>query len=136
MKRLILVLSFALALMFLANQDATPPEPSPTPIDLQNHSGRYLMVFQADWCQPCHYYESTLIEAEKRGVVIKRIDYDDNPDLVRKYNIKVVPTTLVMEDENEMERQEGNITIAALFKLLGDTLKMFLPKLLNILFMV
>ena len=136
MKHLMLALGFALALMFLANQAATPPEPSPTPIDLQTHSGRYLKVFQADWCQPCHDYEVTLIEAEKRGIVVERIDIDEHPELMEKYNIRVIPTTLVMEDDEEMDREEGNITIAALFKLLGDTLKMFIPKLLNILFMV
>lgn len=142
MKRLLLAVTFVIGLMFLASQDVSPPEPPTpiaqssdvpvmeTPIDLQTQ--RQLWVFTADWCAACKDYEATLKEAEKQGIKIRRIDYDDNPDLVRKYKIRVVPTTLSMEGDEEMEREEGSITLIAIFKLLRNTLRALLPKLLNI----
>lgn len=143
MKRLLLAVTFVIGLMFLASQDVSPPEPSPTPITqsldapiaetlIDSQTQRELWVFTADWCAACKDYEITLKEAEKQGIIIKRIDYDDNPDLVKKYKIRVVPTTLAMEDDEEMEREEGNITLIAIFELLRNTLRTLLPKLLNI----
>lgn len=136
MKKLMLAVTFVVALMLLTNQNATPPEPTPTPIDLKNQSGVELWVFKADWCEPCRDYEVTLKIAETKGIKIRRIDIDEHPELMRKYNIRVIPTTLFMEDDEEQDREEGNITLLSIFKLLGDTLKVFLPKLLNIIFMV
>lgn len=140
MKPLLLTVTFVVGLMFLASQDVTPPEPSSTPtvqssdIDtpIDSQTQRELWVFTADWCAACKDYEITLKEAEKQGIKIRRIDYDDNPDLVKKYKIRVVPTTLAMEDDEEMEREEGSITLIAIFELLRNTLRAFLPKLLNI----
>lgn len=131
-----LALTFVLALTFLANQEATSPQPTPVPIDLENQSGMELWVFKADWCQPCIDYEVTLKMAEERGIKIRRIDIDEHPELMRKHNIRVIPTTLVMEDDEEQDREEGNLLPFTLFKLIGDTLKVFLPKLLNLIFLV
>lgn len=136
MKKLMLVITFVAVLALLTNQDATPPEPTPTPIDLENQSGVELWVFKADWCKPCRDYEVTLKIAEAKGIKIRRIDIDEHPELMKKHNIRVIPTTLFMEDDEEQDREEGNITLLSIFKLLGDTLKVFLPKLLNIIFMV
>ena len=143
MKRLLLAVTFVMGLMFLASQDASPPEPSPTPVaqtldaplvetPIDSQTQRELWVFTADWCTHCKDYEVTLKEIEKQGVIVKRIDYDANPDLVKKYKIQVLPTTLAMEDDEEMEREEGNITLKAIFELLRNTLRTLLPKLLNI----
>jgi len=147
MKRLLLAVTFVIGLMFLASQDASPPEPSPTPVaessdapiaetPIDSQTQRELWVFTADWCAACKDYEITLKEAEKKGIKVRRIDYDDHPDLVKKYKIRVIPTTLAMEDDEEMEREEGNITLKAIFELLRNTLRTLLPKLLNIILIV
>ena len=135
MKRLLLAV--IIGLMFLASQNT--PEPSSVvqssdiiPVDLQTQSQRELWVFTADWCPSCKDYEITLKEAEKQGVKIKRIDYDRHPDLVKKYKIRVVPTTLVMEDGDEMEREEGSLSFSQIFELLKTTARTLLANIFNL----
>jgi len=140
MKKLLLAVTIILGLAFMSVQPATPPEPSPTPIDFVNQDlvvthtpiEQELWVFTADWCHTCRKYKPTLKEAEKRGIKVRYINTDNHPELVKQYNITTIPTTLVMHDNEEMGREEGNITIIAIFNLLRDTLRTFLPKLLNI----
>ena len=103
-----------------------------SPIDLQTQSRRELWVFTADWCTACKDYEVTLKKAEKQGVKIRRIDYDRNLDLVRKYKIRVVPTTLAMEDGNEMERQEGSLNFSQIFELLKTTVRTLLANIFRL----
>ncbi len=158
MKRLLLAVTFVIGLMFLASQDASPPESSPTPtvqslditsidapidapIDtsvaapIDSQTQRELWVFTADWCAACKDYEVTLKKAEKRGVKIRRIDYDDYPELVKKYKIRVVPTTLVMQYDEEVEREEGSLSFSEIFKLLKTTIRTLLVNIFRLVLM-
>ena len=154
MKRLLLAVTFVIGLMFLASQDVSPPESSPTPtvqslditsidapIDtsvaapIDSQTQRELWVFTADWCAACKDYEVTLKKAEKRGVKIRRIDYDGHPELVKKYKIRVVPTTLVMEYDEEMEREEGSLSFSEIFKLLKTTIRTLLVNIFRLVLM-
>lgn len=104
------------------------------PNDSKNQ--KELLVFHAEWCGACKEYEKTLKEAENQGIKIRRINIDKHPELARKYNVKRLPTTIVMEDGEEQDREEGAIDMFALWTLLGDTLKWVIPRLLNIIFFV
>lgn len=135
MKKLALFLLAIVVLTFSSDNVVVPPT-TPSPIDFKYQSGKEIWVFTAKWCGPCREYEETLKIIESKGYKVRRIDVDEHSELVEEYNIQVYPTTLVMEDGEEEEREEGKVDPFALFKLLGDTLKAFIPKLLNIIFML
>lgn len=73
-----------LSLLFLLASLATSGcEPNPKP---------KIIAFQASWCQACHADEPRLQLLERQGYTIQRIDFDINPDLVRRYKVTELPS--------------------------------------------
>ena len=69
-----------------------------------------LLVFSADWCQPCKAAK----EAMKTDVSLKRIvdsyevvEYNFDVAMPRKYNVDRVPTFIILADDKEIKRQVG-----------------------------
>jgi len=64
-----------------------------------------IWIFSASWCGPCKSLKSFLKTYHKtledQGHRITIIDIDDNPELKRKYNVRVVPTTIVFDDNKD-----------------------------------
>lgn len=71
---------------------------------------RELKVFKATWCQPCKQLTPTLEELQGEGYKVEMLDVDDNKDAVADYGIRSVPTTLVLEGDQVLERLVGNKT--------------------------
>lgn len=64
-----------------------------------------IWIFSAEWCGPCNdlkdflkTYHKTL-ENQKHRISI--IDIDQNPEIAKKYNISVVPTTIIFDDNKD-----------------------------------
>ena len=68
---------------------------------------KQILKFSADWCGPCHMLSSTIKAAGDLGVKIKEIDIDENLDLASKYNIRSVPTLIMLENGDEVKRSTG-----------------------------
>lgn len=71
-----------------------------------------IWIFSADWCGPCRSLKSFLKTyhetLEEQGHRISIIDIDDNPELAKKYKVRLVPTTIVFDDnKNEKDRLSG-----------------------------
>ena len=66
-----------------------------------------LLKFQASWCGPCKSL-SKVMEGVDLGVRVKEIDIDEDTAMTVKYQIRNVPT-LVLLDENgkETKRMSG-----------------------------
>jgi thioredoxin 1 len=62
--------------------------------------------FSAAWCGPCKMLTKTLSSVES-PVEIEEVDIDANPDLTRQYNIRGVPTLVLVEDNAELKRKVG-----------------------------
>lgn len=69
-----------------------------------------LLDFYADWCGPCKVMEPVLEEIEKElagKVIVKKIDVDAQGDLASQYGVMSIPTYLVLQDGQEVERFIG-----------------------------
>ena len=69
----------------------------------------------ASWCFPCKIYSSTFNtvknEEKYKGIVFEEIDIDENEDVAEKYGIRSVPTTVILdENENVLSKFNGNIS--------------------------
>jgi thioredoxin-like negative regulator of GroEL len=69
---------------------------------------RHILYFTAEWCNPCKRVRP-IAEALDRDNVIKFqfIDADDNTDLCRKFDIKSIPTFILIEEGKEIRRING-----------------------------
>jgi thioredoxin 1 len=65
--------------------------------------------FSAAWCGPCKALTKTLSTIES-PVEVEEVDIDANPDLTRQYNIRGVPTLVLVDDETELKRKVGVIS--------------------------
>lgn len=66
-----------------------------------------VLKFEATWCAPCKMLKEVISNIET-DVVIESIDIDTNSDLAAQYNIRSVPTCIIVDDEgNEVSRHIG-----------------------------
>ena len=68
-----------------------------------------VYYFTADWCQPCKRTRPIVEEMNREQTVagFQIIDVDDNPDLVKNFSIKSVPTFILFEGGIEKNRIVG-----------------------------
>lgn len=68
-----------------------------------------VLKFYATWCGPCKGLTTTLNGmADKISMPIEEVDIDSNMDVARKYNVRSVPTMVVVDDTGaEVKRVVG-----------------------------
>lgn len=74
---------------------------------------RELLKFQAAWCGPCKSL-SMVMKDEDFGMPIKEIDIDEDTAMTVKYQIRGVPTLILLENGKEVKRSSGAKTLEAL----------------------
>jgi len=77
---------------------------------------KQVLYFSAKWCTACQATTpiiESLKSSNKAQVMIVDVDYDVS--LTEQYNVKSVPTTVILENGNEIKRVVGSIN--------GDQLK-------------
>ena len=76
--------------------------------------------FTADWCAPCKKVRPIVEEINKDSMVkFKMIDVDSEMELVRNFNIKSVPTFIVIKDGEIINRSTGSQTKDSLLGMLN-----------------
>ena len=78
-----------------------------------------IIKLGASWCQPCHVFAKTfekVAEMEKyNGIEFKEVDIENDEDaeiLVEKFGIRSVPTTLILDEEdNLIYKLIGNVSM-------------------------
>lgn len=69
---------------------------------------RHVLYFTADWCNPCKRVRPIAEELDRDGPIkFQYIDADDNSDLCRKFEIKSIPTFILIENGEEIRRING-----------------------------
>ena len=80
-----------------------------------------ILDFMSTWCQPCHTMSPILDEIEKEtGVEIRKIDVDDNEEMVIAYNIRNIPTLIFIKDNQTVDRISGTISKEALLNKINE----------------
>lgn len=70
-----------------------------------------LLIFTAEWCNPCaafkHDYEKNpgIVGPYLKTTAV--FDVEKSLELAKKYDVKSVPTFLVVDDEVVLKKQEG-----------------------------
>jgi thioredoxin 1 len=67
---------------------------------------KQLLYFSAPWCGPCKTL-APLMEELAQTYPIRKINVDNERDIVHEYNITSVPTTILLVDGKEAERKVG-----------------------------
>ena len=85
-----------------------------------------ILKFESDYCPQCKALSVTLERISKENKIdIKNIDIeeDNNQDLIRKYNIRSIPTIIFLNENKEYNRLVGNQSYATINKIINyDTI--------------
>ena len=85
-----------------------------------------ILKFESDSCPQCKALSATLERITKEYKTdIKSIDIeeDNNQDLIKKYNIRSIPTLIFLNEDQEYNRLIGNQSYANINKIINyDTI--------------
>lgn len=88
-----------------------------------------IIKFSATWCAPCRFYAETFHKVENKeefkDIEFKELDIenDDAEILVQKYGIRNVPTTLILNENDELiYKLIGNIKESDLVDAINDAI--------------
>lgn len=76
-----------------------------------------VIDFWAEWCGPCRAIAPVIEELAKEydgKVKVGKLDVDHNPDVSYKYNIRSIPTILVLKNGEVVDRHVGTTSKKAL----------------------
>ena len=78
--------------------------------------------FTATWCGPCKAFKPVMNEIINEGHSVQILDIDANEAMARQYNVRSVPTTIIMDGDKEIERFVGAKTKKLIKNRLGEKL--------------
>jgi thiol-disulfide isomerase/thioredoxin len=74
-----------------------------------------LLKFSASWCGPCKMLSKTIEQVkDELDCDIIEIDIDDDFETANKFQIRGVPTLVLMDGETEVARKTGSMSAAEL----------------------
>lgn len=71
-----------------------------------------LIMFSASWCQPCQRVKPTFLAVKEQtpDVEMQIIDIDENEHLAQKYDIRAVPTFVLLNGDIVVAKTSGGVT--------------------------
>lgn len=68
---------------------------------------KVILIFSAPWCKYCSELKNDLKDFDLKEYEIHIVNIDKNPDLKKEHSIKVLPTTVVLQNKKEINRKVG-----------------------------
>ena len=70
---------------------------------------KMILYFTADWCNPCKKTRPIVEELNREQIMAKFfiVDVDSDIEMAKDFEIKSVPTFVVMKDNIEIHRTTG-----------------------------
>jgi thioredoxin 1 len=70
---------------------------------------KMILYFTADWCNPCKKTKPIVEELNREQIMAKFfiIDVDSDIEMAKDFEIRSVPTFVVMKDNTEIHRVTG-----------------------------
>lgn len=67
-----------------------------------------ILYFTAEWCNPCQRTRPIAEELKNEGLInFIFVDADSELDMIKKFDIKAIPTYILIEDDKEVKRMNG-----------------------------
>jgi len=70
-----------------------------------------ILYFSATWCGPCKNFKP-IMEQVSRELPVRFVDVDTNPQLVAEYGVRSVPTVILVNNDQVVEKKAGVLTEA------------------------
>lgn len=68
----------------------------------------HVLYFTAEWCNPCQRTRPIAEELKRDGLVdFVFVDADSELELIAKFDIKSIPTYILIKDGKETKRMNG-----------------------------
>jgi thiol-disulfide isomerase/thioredoxin len=83
-----------------------------------NLSEGVLLDFSSQNCGPCQRMRPIVEKLEEQGLPVRLVDVDQQPELAQQFNIRLLPTFVLVVDGREVTRQVGPRTEAELRRML------------------
>jgi thioredoxin 1 len=95
--------------------------------DVLNAKNITLLDFWAPWCGPCRMLgpviDSLHEDNKENSITIGKVNVDESIDIAKKYNIRGVPTVILMDNKgSEITRIVGYKEKTEFQKLINETL--------------
>ena len=85
--------------------------------------GIKFVALTADWCGYCKKQKPILEEISEKGIWVGRINADENPNILHKYNINGLPAFLLFKESKLIAKFEGYRDKFDLLNILLESLK-------------
>ncbi len=69
-----------------------------------------IVDFTAPWCGPCRMMEpifNVLVKELENGVILARLNVDENPEISKNYEIMSIPTFIMFQDGKLVKKVIG-----------------------------
>lgn len=91
--------------------------------DHKGYEGLVAIKFHAAWCSPCIKLEPSwlkMAEEFESSFKFYKVNTDDSKEFTKKFNIKSLPTILLLKDGVEIKRIVGLVLVEPLRKAFKD----------------
>ncbi len=82
---------------------------------------KHVFYFTADWCNPCQRTKPIAEELKRDGLInFQFVDADSEMEMVKQFEIKSIPTYILIEDGKEIKRMNGAKTRDQFLEFVAD----------------